>query len=312
MSPMNTMALEDGIHSADLDLKGTVVVVEEVKALTASAIPVKPPAEWFANPGLKSVSPLTITADGQVFGHIAAWHTSHIGMAGSVKPPKSRSNYAFFKTGVVETAHGDFVDVGQITLSGGHADLSATAASAVEHYDNTMSAIMDVNAGEDRHGIWVAGALRPSVTPEQIRVIRASAVSGDWRPINGRLELVAVCAVNCPGFPIPRTLVSSGATVSLVAAGIEPIIEQTLRKRASIDIESGIQAGVTIFHERIRNVEAVLASAQMDQLRHRVRMPAPVVSSASVESLRSRVHSKSKGEDPVVAALRQKVRPNFR
>src|SRR5690606_1868713 len=117
--------------------------------------------------------------------------------------------------------------------------------------------------------------------------IRASAVSGDWRPINGRLELVAVCAVNCPGFPIPRTMVASGAAVSLVAAGIEPIIEQALRKRAAIDIENGIQAGVSIFHERIRNVEAVLASAQMDQLRHRVKMPAPVTASVSVEDLRS-------------------------
>lgn len=303
---MNTMALEDGIHSADLNLKGTVVVMEEAKALTASAIPVKPPTDWFANPNLKSVSPLTITSDGRVYGHIAAWHTSHIGMAGSVKPPKSRSNYAFFKTGVVETAQGDFIDVGQITLSGGHADLSATAASAVEHYDNTMSAVMDVNAGEDRHGIWVAGALRPGVTPEQIRVIRASAVSGDWRPINGRLELVAVCAVNCPGFPIPRTMVASGATLSLVAAGIEPIIEQALKRQAAIDIESGIQAGVNIFHERIRNVEAVLASAQMDQLRHRVRMPKPVTASADIAELRSRVHAKT--EDSVVAALRQRVR----
>lgn len=283
--------LDDGVHAFGSSL-GTVCMTSP-QALVASAIPVKPPSDWFNDPKLGGVSPLTITADGQVKGHIAAWHTSHIGMAGSIKPPKSRSNYAFFKTGVIETDSGSFVDVGQITLTGGHADLGANVASAVAHYDNTKSAIMDVNTGEDRHGIWVAGALRPGVTDEQIRIIRASAVSGDWRPINGRLELVAVCAVNTPGFPIPRARVASGTPIAMVAAGIEPIIEQAMRVRADRDIEAGIEAGLGLFRERIRNVEAILASGQIEQLRERVH--APVVASGSTDNR--------------VADLRRRVRP---
>ncbi len=54
---------------------------------------------------------------------------------------------------------------------------------------------------------------------EQVRALRASAPSGDWRPINGALELVAVCQVNVPGFPIARARVASGQVYALVAAG---------------------------------------------------------------------------------------------
>jgi hypothetical protein len=53
----------------------------------------------------------------------------------------------------------------------------------------------------------------------QIRALRASAPSGDWRPVNGSLELVAVCQVNVPGFPIARAMVASGKVMALVAAG---------------------------------------------------------------------------------------------
>ena len=90
---------------------------------------------------------------------------------------------------------------------------------AVKHYDDTASAFCDVHAGEDAYGIWVAGALRPNVTAEQVRAIRAAAPSGDWRPINGRLEMVAVCQVNVPGFPVTRARVASGHVYALVAAG---------------------------------------------------------------------------------------------
>lgn len=312
----NALALEDGVYNADSGYGGTVVVREPNGPLTAAGIPVKPPKQWFDQPKLNGVSPLTITAEGRVSGHIAAWHTSHIGMAGGIKPPKSKSNYAFFRTGVVETEDGEFVDVGQVTLAGGHADLQASAKGAVAHYDDTKSAVMDVAAGEDRYGIWVAGALRPGVTEEQIRAIRASSVSGDWRPINGRLELVAVCAVNCPGFPIPRARVAAGTPIALVAAGVEPIITQALREQADIDIEHGIAAGLTIFRERIRNLEALTASSQIDQLRDRVRpKPDPVIAATElrkrvyapqVASLRSKVHG-DPAPEPTVASLRERV-----
>jgi len=209
--------IPNGIYVDEMDPVEASALV--ACGLVAGSIPVVPPNSWFDNPKLEKPTPLTVDDDGRVLGHIAAWHVDHIGMSFGTKPPRSKSNYAYFHTGVVRTEEGKDVPVGQLTLAGGHASLEASAQEAVRHYDDTASAIADVHAGEDAFGIWVAGALRPGTSPEQIRALRASAPSGDWRPIKGQLELVAVCQVNVPGFPIARARVASGAVMALVAAG---------------------------------------------------------------------------------------------
>lgn len=205
----------------------------QMAALAASAAPIVPPKNWFANPELFEPTPLTIDDDGRVYGHIAAWHVDHIGLPRATKPPRSKSKYAYFRTGNLRVDDGSDVQVGQLTLAGGHASLHASASDAVKHYDDTASAIADVIAGEDAHGIWVAGALRPEATPIQVRALRASAPSGDWRPINGTLELVAVCQVNVPGFPLARSIVAGGQIQALVAAGASPLAEIRETKRMS-------------------------------------------------------------------------------
>lgn len=233
-------------------------------ALVASQIPVVPPADWFADPGLNEPTPLTVTDDGRVYGHIAAWHVDHIGMPFGTKPPRSRSGYKYFHTGVVRTDNGKDVPVGQLTLAGGHASLELSADAAVKHYDDTHSAVADVHAGEDAHGIWVAGALRPDVDASRIRSLRASAPSGDWRPIGGRLELVAVCQVNVPGFPVARARVASGYVTALVAAGAAPLAQL---KGLSVE-------------DRIKRLEDEALSAKMDALRERM---APAFAARSEE-----------------------------
>lgn len=192
-------------------------------ALTAGAIPLKPPAEWFGDPGLSEPTALTVTADGRVFGHACAWGVRHIGLPGHRTPPRSRTNYRHYRTGQVETADGSMVATGRISMGGGHASLDGTITAATQHYDDVCSAVADVAAGEDQHGLWFAGALRPDVTPEQIRTLRASSVSGDWRDAGtGSLELCGILAVNVPGFSTPRAgLAASGQEVTaLIAAGV--------------------------------------------------------------------------------------------
>ena len=118
---------------------------------------------------------------------------------------------------------GGTVHTGRITLGTGHASLTASPAAAAEHYDNTGAVVADVVARDGTLGIWVAGALRPSVKPERIRELRGASLSGDWRRIGGALELVGLLAVNVPGFPVPRALSASGddgKPLALVAAGI--------------------------------------------------------------------------------------------
>lgn len=211
--------------------------------VASGAGPTKPPKSWFENPaftegdgrlveildkrgrreiGGKYACPLTITADGRVFGHIAPWGICHTGIgAKCVTAPPSAANYAHFKRGQhVVTAEGDTVRVGVITMDAGHAATSGIGASAaMAHYDNTALAAADVNAGEDEYGIWVAGAMKPHVTEDQIAKLRASSISGDWRNIGGQLEMVAALAVNQPGFPLAVVDHGLGQVDSMVASG---------------------------------------------------------------------------------------------
>jgi hypothetical protein len=192
-------------------------------SLTAAAIPTAPPEAWFKDPGLTGPTALVVADDGRVYGHIAAWGTCHIGQIGKcVEPPTSPSNYAYFRTGALQTAEGTSVAVGHLTMGTGHAGPRDSANAAAEHYDNTGTVFADVAAGEDAYGIWVAGSLRPGITAEQVRVARSAPISGDWRTIRGSLELVGALAVNVPGFPVPRPqgLLASGEVRSLQASGV--------------------------------------------------------------------------------------------
>lgn len=192
-------------------------------SLTAAAIPTAPPEAWFKDPGLTGPTALVVEDDGRVYGHIAAWGTCHIGQIGKcVEPPTSPSNYAYFRTGALQTAEGTSVAVGHLTMGTGHAGPRDSANAAAEHYDNTGTVFADVAAGEDAYGIWVAGSLRPGITAEQVRVARSAPISGDWRTIRGSLELVGALAVNVPGFPVPRPqgLLASGEVKSLQASGV--------------------------------------------------------------------------------------------
>lgn len=164
-----------------------------------------PPKDWFNDPSLTRATPLTITDDGQVFGHLATWGQCHTGIGNQcVTAPRSTTNYAYFRTGETVCADGSRVPVGKITLGTGHADTSLGYVPAVQHYDDSGAVVAVVNAGEDRFGIWVAGSLVSGVDEEKLAELRRSPLSGDWRRIGGNLELVAALAVNSPGFPVLR------------------------------------------------------------------------------------------------------------
>lgn len=173
----------------------------------------------FRDPKLDRLTPIQVTRDGRVFGHLAGWKTEHIGRPGRM-PPRG-TDYRFFHQGVVPTSAGD-LPVGHLTLGTGHAGAGNVTAAAA-HYDNTGSQVASVRVGEDAHGIWFAGRTVPTADDMQRQILRRSSLSGDWRKVQGQYELVAALAVNVPGFPIPRTetLVASGADDGmLVAAGI--------------------------------------------------------------------------------------------
>jgi hypothetical protein len=200
---------------------------EEIQPITAAANP-----SWFANPAYSNTderlveqvpdrpeeqvafgAPLTVSEDGRVEGHLALWGRCHVGIGSTcVRPPREESSYRGYLVG--EAVPG--IPTGPLVLGGPHANLAMSAAAAQGHYDTTSRAVADVTVGVDEFGIWTAGAVRASAKPEDVDVLRGSALSGDWRPIGGALRLIAVLAVNSPGFRVnrPRAMAASGALIT--------------------------------------------------------------------------------------------------
>jgi hypothetical protein len=193
----------------------------------ASAAPeTVPPMAWFGTPDLDRLTPLTVTDTGRVFGHIAGKDTCHVGLPGCVTPPSSPTGYAYFHVGAQRTQEGEVLPVGTLTVGGGHADAQLGFRAAAEHYDSVGAAVAKVVAGEDQFGIWVAGWMLPGADPVRREQFMSSPVSGDWRQIGGALEMIAVCSVNTPGFPVPKARVafSSGEQRALITSfGITPV-----------------------------------------------------------------------------------------
>jgi len=189
---------------------------EEVDVLIASAAPIAPPAAWFDHQDIQP-GPLQISPEGQFSGYLALWKTCHrsVGRGACVKAPKSRTGYQHFQLGTVLTAEGELVKVGRVTYGGGHADVALGVLPAIEHYDNAGTTVVVASAHEDQYGIQLAGAVVPEASPVQIAGVRRHPLSGDWRGVNGNLELVAALAVNTPGFPV---FAMEDDTQTLVAA----------------------------------------------------------------------------------------------
>lgn len=253
--------------------------------LVAAGGPARPPREWFDDPGFfdgdprlvrqpdgQTLCPLTVTAEGRVFGHFAGWQTCHTAYDTCVRPPRSRTGYAAFMLRPLETADGDILQVGHISMGCGHCpdDGRVPIETIRAHYDGGPGAVLmaHVRVGEDRYGGWFAGALAEDVTDMQVRRFAAMSVSGHWREVwRGKgLDLLACLAgVPVPGFP-----------VTALAASWEPIGDAAFR----------IGGMHTAFGDDGRPVALVAAGI--------VRQPMPwermvAALSAEVEDLRARL-----------------------
>lgn len=199
--------------------------VRESVTAAASLDDYRAPAEWFADPKLAGYTGITVTDDGRVYGHVAPWNACHIGYDGECVTAPREDVHDHYMTGEVVCSDGSRAQVGQITIGTGHASLYMGAKPAADHYDNTGSAVADVAVGNDKHGIWLAGSVRPGSDPAAVFELRAAGrVSGDWRRIGGKLRLVALLGVNVAGFnqgdTRTRARVAGGQPMALVAAGV--------------------------------------------------------------------------------------------
>jgi hypothetical protein len=191
---------------------------DEEMSLVAAAMD-RPPAAWFADPKLDRPTPLEVTEDGRVFGHMALWNSCHKAFRHKcIMPPRSATGYKHFRLGKVLCDDGSMVKVGRVTVGTGHADERFGVIPAREHYDNTGTCAAIVVPYEDKFGLALAGATVAGLPEEKVAELRRSPLSGDWRRANGNLELVGALGVNDPGFEVVSE--DEMGVYSLTAAGM--------------------------------------------------------------------------------------------
>lgn len=211
---------------------------------SVETVPTAPPVEWFTLEEANEPTPLKFTDEGQVYGHLALWESCHTGFLSSsfsecIKPPRSESGYEFFNLG---DPTGKGIGAGNLTFGTGHAPLSMGMQAAAAHYDNTGTVGANVRATDGRLGIWLAGAVMPGLSSSDLRTLRSTPASGDWRPYRHGLELTAALSVPVPGFPIPRSqlALSASGISALILPGltdddiVEPRSRAYLRRRQSL------------------------------------------------------------------------------
>lgn len=198
------------------------IVAEPIAALVASAGgPKNPPRAWFhVEPPERYMAP-SVTAEGQFMGHLGKAGTCHIGAVGRCETiPASATGYRYFHRTLAETAEGEKVACGWLTMNTTHMrNLHASAEQTMNHYDSTGSQVAKIRIIDTPNGPWACGAVAPGLSDELIWKLQGPEVSGDWRNIDGHYrELVAVLAVPLPGFLTqrPEALVASGAIVAQV------------------------------------------------------------------------------------------------
>lgn len=189
---------------------------DNAEALTASAytitIPELPPADWFAEPTeVPEIGAITVTEDGRFFGYLAPKHVAHRGFQKRrVTVPVGNVDYGIWmnRATLVDDGQGGYAKIatGPITMDCGHAPMSSAVKGPArqQHYDNACSVVATARVGENSKGVWIAGALIPGITSEQVARMMACQLSGDWGPHRekpGKRELAGALLVPRPGFP---------------------------------------------------------------------------------------------------------------
>jgi len=250
-------------------------------ALLASAAPVRPPGEWFEDPGLERPTPLTVSDDGRIFGHVAVWNTAHVGYPKRRVTPPRDCDYSLFHHGYVRTAEDRDIAVGTIVLGADHAAVDAHITEATLHYAHSGYGVAVVRAGEDEHGVWISGAVCPDVDEVRLAALRRCSLSGDWRGIDGKARFIAALAVNVPGFPTPREQTDEhGVTTALVAAGaLAQESRETPNAYVALDPASAREWAREAFSElrRLEEAEKERARLAVEFAALQKRMAAPKV-----------------------------------
>lgn len=205
-----------------IEMDEDVIIMASGHTIT---IPDVPPAEWFVEPtDVEMAGALTVTDEGRVYGLLAPAGVGHVGRADRIHAPMGNVDYSRFMRTETVTEGGGRVPTGNLTMNCGHGDPNARASAVVEHYDNSCSLVASVSIGECAEGVWVAGALLPGVTADQVRRMMSLSLSGHWLPTTDGYELLGALLVPVPGYPMARRRASVTVRDGRLVASAVPVI----------------------------------------------------------------------------------------
>jgi hypothetical protein len=174
--------------------------------------------KYFEYPGFDGPTPMTVTEDGHIYGHVRLNGTcfQYGGGAGKgprcIEPPASKCNYAKFRVHGAKMDDGDTLAVGALTFGDGHVSRGGLEASRA-HYDNVATVAAKVTAGRDQWGDWVSGEVVDAYRANAYDLL-LSPLSGHWEPDSdnhNHLEMLAAHIVVTPGYSVPRIVASFDA-----------------------------------------------------------------------------------------------------
>lgn len=221
-------------------------------------IPDLPPAWWFDEPAdVPMHGALTVTDEGRVYGLLAPARTTHRSRKTTV--PVRNVDYSRFMGRETIVAGGGRVITGVITSDCGHAPSEnyGTLANRIDHYDNSCSIVANIRIGETKdHAVWVAGAIHPFATAEQVARMLSCTLSGDWQPHPDRpgiREFIAALLVPVPGFAMMRKEPSVVYDAEgMLTASVVPI------ERVKSDVEELRAVREEFLWKHLRSVRASL------------------------------------------------------
>ncbi|MER7115433.1 phage minor head protein [Saccharomonospora azurea] len=200
----------------------TLAAAVESASIVAQGVanaPKDPHPVRFDQRPLDGPTPITVTADGQIYGHIALWNTCHRGIRGEcVTPPRSKIDYAAFHQYPYPDTGNQVASVGFLLAGCDHAAIDASEAEARDYHERACTRVAAVRAYEDDHGIQVTGVLVPGVTEDLVADLRH--ISGEWRAVS--LELMAAVGVDDPGYPVAPLDATTVAVAASADTGYAP------------------------------------------------------------------------------------------
>lgn len=219
-----------------------------------------PPKEWFYEiPDEAHDLPLKkiyIFDDGRVAGRVADWDQCILdGSTECWRAPKL-GEYGLFHQSTTELSDGSVIATADLAVTEGHAPVMfrndwqlslAYNSGDIDMLGNPMpdaekvrNKVARVRIAEQNDGLWVLGAIYPTITARQVVLAKSTPWSGHWGPVPQKgIQFLGVVPVNSPGLP-QLAKVASYNSYAYVPEGTQIMDTDTLVAAATDPIDSNI------------------------------------------------------------------------